>query len=1785
MLLTTATAWAWDGTYIDEDGDEQTVEDAFPIEVNDDGTSNLDPDGWYYVEGNVTINSLIGNADGGDIHIILCDGATLNITNEDGMAIRLNHCNLYIYGQSAGTGKLIATSTNFFTINTNGGDLTIAGGIVTATSIVVGVGSITLAGGAVKASSYYVDSEEITIDDDLTYYDGTGASYESAINLNDADVNNRILSPWELSGTCGNGVTWSCDLESLTISGTGAMADYYGDNQPWKDFKQFITSVTIGDGVTSIGSYAFEECTSLTSVVIPDGVTRIGDGAFYSCTSLTSVTIPDGVTSIEIGAFYSCTSLAIVSGASGVTFIGPSAFTDTDWYRNLPSGLTTLGHVVYRFVGNGTSVTIPDGTTQIFQSAFQYSAITSIVIPASVTTIGTNAFYGSALQRVYSLRPEAPELGYNALNSGNLGAIVVPAAAYDSYNSGWSSYSSNLQSGYTVTCGADVTATTYAPIVAEGETVTLGYTGTDVPAGYLFGAYTVNGEAIDGNTFTMGTADVTVDATFTPDPAHFSVNAAGTEYTIHTATGWGVFCDALQDNTTYNRFSGKTVKLGNNIGTAQNPITRMAGSDGHEFQGNFDGGGNTLTFTVTTATDNYCAPFRNVKGGSDEDHAITISNLNVKTTITATDYRHAAGLIALQSGHVNVTGINADVTISSTGISNNSHDLYPAGLVSQASSSDGGTLTVTGCTASGTISTDGKYAAGLVGIVQGTATITDCISSVTIDSSTSGDGTHGGIVAALSGATNIYGTVFNGRLLGEDTESVGGFIGWRNKGANIYNSLFIPTEVTVKKANSATFARNDVDTHNCYYTYYLCDGEHYVPYYATDGITRRNGHARRTVAAAADVTIEAIALSGDETHYAVSGITAYANGGIKRTVASADTYYYGQGDALSLTLGNTAAGAPQGYRYDGYTASAGTLSGTTLTMPDEDVTITAALAPIDWATVNQGDSEDPYMIYNKDQLLLLAHRVNGTSGETANTYVGKFFRLGADITFDPNDLTLDEEQSNYEAIGGYIGGTYRNFCGIFDGDGHTVSGIRIRKTGNDDAYSYQGLFGYTDYGANIYDVHLTDASITGYQNVGGIAGYINAGSIMRCTVTDSHITADSWNYGTICGFTRSYSSLTNNYYHGCTVNGTAVTSGKGCKGADNNGALPAYAITLGANITTPPGTFAGQTEWLDTPPDGARLAPGNGFTLAGNHYFASGYEFTPGSTLASGAAQGYTPRATLGGQLLDLYTHMGDAPDYTGTAIAQFTVTADCDGKTLNAALRSTGQPVTVAYIDADGTLHDGDNAAQAVALDGHETVDGDGDVCLDAGTYYVGTDIAYANRIWLAGNITLILADGKTMTLASDVTGIDGGRNLTIYGQSLDNDAGTLRYNGTEAGIYVNNYEQHSGNVSITTSGPGMNGINANVTLRGGTLTVTANGDDALAILGTTHSILGGQLTATATGDNATGILALADDGTALTLGWTRPDDRITASSIITTYGSTVAVADGQALTDGSGHIYTGTLTASVLSGFAAETTLQPCLALADAADNTAAIADHAGQTLAVALSGRTLYKDGAWNTLCLPFDVELEGSPLDDATAKTVIGTTTSGNDITINFGNPDSTTEPVTVLKAGVPYIIKWDATNTNIVEPVFTGVTVVSSSAADRTVSVLDGAVKLVGYYDALLLDPENGSDDFAASVVPSIYYMTADNTLKHTGRARTLHTCRAYFQFADEIVSGAREIKLNFGEDETTGIVSMLDEEGGTRNEEGDMKNGAWYTVDGVKLNGKPTRKGLYIFNGKVVVIK
>ena len=225
--------------------------------------------------------------------------------------------------------------------------------------------------------------------------------------------------------------------------------------------------------------------------------------------------------------------------------------------------------------------------------------------------------------------------------------------------------------------------------------------------------------------------------------------------------------------------------------------------------------------------------------------------------------------------------------------------------------------------------------------------------------------------------------------------------------------------------------------------------------------------------------------------------------------------------------------------------------------------------------------------------------------------------------------------------------------------------------------------------------------------------------------------------------------------------------------------------------------------------------------------------------------------------------------------------------------------------------------------------------------------------------------------------------------------------------------------------------------------------------------------------------------------------------------------------------------------------------------AKNSAIINANDGKVADVTLSGRTLYKNGEWNTICLPFNVVLANSPLAGATAKTLANASVTGTTVSLTFG------DAVTTLLAGVPYIIKWDAAAENIVNPVFSNVII---DKTDRSISSDGDQVQFLGYYDA---KPITAADD-------DIYYMTAGSALRHTGVDRTLNACRAYFRFSDNSL-GAREFVLNFGDEETTAIDEM-------RKEKGEMRNDAWYTLEGVRI-GKPTRKGLYIFNGKITVIQ
>ena len=233
----------------------------------------------------------------------------------------------------------------------------------------------------------------------------------------------------------------------------------------------------------------------------------------------------------------------------------------------------------------------------------------------------------------------------------------------------------------------------------------------------------------------------------------------------------------------------------------------------------------------------------------------------------------------------------------------------------------------------------------------------------------------------------------------------------------------------------------------------------------------------------------------------------------------------------------------------------------------------------------------------------------------------------------------------------------------------------------------------------------------------------------------------------------------------------------------------------------------------------------------------------------------------------------------------------------------------------------------------------------------------------------------------------------------------------------------------------------------------------------------------------------------------------------------------------------------------------------LADNADNSTTINDANGYFADVTLSGRTLYKDGAWNTICLPFNLTLSGSPLDGAVARPLTSASISGTTLNLTFG------DAVDKLVAGTPYIIKW-ASGDDIVNPVFTGVTIDKNDRSYDNGAVGNQRVRFTGTYKSTPFDSED----------KSILLLGGKNTLYYPTTGAGIGAQRAYFKLGSEAaLARLTSFNIDFGEGEVTGIIGVR--------EVREANDNSWYSIDGRKLDGKPTKKGVYINNGRRIVIK
>lgn len=325
------------------------------------------------------------------------------------------------------------------TINCNIADDTFTGAKFTKVTLGESVASI-----GARAFENCSSLVSITLPEGLTTI--AGAAFNGCTSLSDIVVPKSVITIGEYAfGEYAGEITINCNIADDTFVGAK------------------FTKVVIGDGVTSIGDRAFENCASLSSVTIPESVTSIGEQAFAGRTMLRSVVIPKSVTVIGAKAFADIMGEIIINCP-----IQEGVFAGSEFRKVVVGeGITSIGAHAFENCTSLTSVVIPEGVTSIGDSAFAgCKALPNVNLPKSVTTIGERAFRGcqmfsnvtisegvkkigdrafedcSALAEVNFMSATPPTMAESAfpigVNNSNTIRINVPESAFGTYlSSDW----------------------------------------------------------------------------------------------------------------------------------------------------------------------------------------------------------------------------------------------------------------------------------------------------------------------------------------------------------------------------------------------------------------------------------------------------------------------------------------------------------------------------------------------------------------------------------------------------------------------------------------------------------------------------------------------------------------------------------------------------------------------------------------------------------------------------------------------------------------------------------------------------------------------------------------------------------------------------------------------------------------------------------------------------------------------------------------------------------------------------------------------------------------------------------------------------------------------------------------------------------------------------------------------------------------------------------------------------------------------------------------------------
>ena len=1065
--------------------------------------------------------------------------------------------------------------------------------------------------------------------------------------------------------------------------------------------------------------------------------------------------------------------------------------------------------------------------------------------------------------------------------------------------------------------------------------------------------------------------------------------------------------------------------------------------------------------------------------------------------------------------------------------------------------------TIRNLTVNAIIHTDRKYAAGIVARSYGTLNLTDCHSMDYFYGYLNDTESHGGLVGENSGTLTITGCKFTGAFFTKITDSYnnlgcGGFVGKTDEGSSttIKNSLMKPDEVAEGMISNTFTGSTDgtVTIENCYFV-------------ATDNLPTNQG--MKVIATAPESEIyRPITINGTTVYTdacTVSGVDAsynLDNGSVFITpvptdpLAAALTF----GTDFTVTLdGNAAQYLPVNIS----TAGSHTLvlTGTGKYTGTKTINITATGDPANSTTY----------IGNEAEWNAFAETVNnGTS-----TFAGQTVKLMADISVS-------------QKVGLVSDGTQVNpFSGTFDGNGYTIT-----ATITDNSNGGTALFCYIN-NATIKDLTLA-GTITGNMHAAALVGFSKGvdNKIQNCTVT-ANVSGGS-HIGGIAGHALdSNISITDCVFSGLMTGGgtfKGVFVGWGDSGSrtvtdclyvmadgqstsnfdmvKNNGTLNVERCYK----TTSAGSYGTQAYVAY----GGEICTGLLATICGTAVYGRTCPVSGVDTYYTlGAGVSITPTVKDGDNTLALGTQY--TAKLNDAAVTAFPISINANGYhtlTLTGTGDYVGEKVIRFVVLGDGDPH---NVTSETTT-------------MTSGTYKVYFDTTIPSRIIITGDVVLNLGEGTTLTAPKGIElSSDNNANLTINGPGAltinDCDWNKSGIGASSVGTLVIN----GGTINVTgglqaagIGGYTNNNIGGTIIINGGVVKATG-GDRAAGIGGGANygggdygkcgdiTINGGQVTVTG-GSDAPGI-GPGCKGTAsgtLTLDWTNPTDFV--------YSSGYAL---NSITFVKDFLLSGTDTKATSSNIGGQKIVPY---VADAVTLTDGESYTFTSSFAVnsATYRKTLGEDriGKHQAWFVPFDYTITADDTEkfsfykiNMIANAPDPSQNAGDDIWVFLKKVDAGT----VLHANMPYVYKPKEAVTDYAFT--TENTVMKAKQTDEiaTMQTMEDTYTIFGTYE-----PTTPTADDPFYYINTSGTMSLGNDGKVTvGAFRWIMRVESKFGNKPAYV---RQMVFFDGE-EATGIISV--------HGSGFTVNGSdvWYTLDGRKLDGKPTARGLYINNGKKIVIK